>query len=46
MALLTTVVATAIVIVMEGVTLAVGGLSVVFNLICDEILSSKARKAH
>jgi hypothetical protein len=43
-ALLTTTVVTPIVIVMEGVAFASGGLSIVFNLQCDKVLSSKARK--
>lgn len=43
-ALLATVIATPAVIAMEGVALGKGGLSVVFNLICDKVLPSKARK--
>jgi hypothetical protein len=43
-ALLTTVVATPVVIAMEGVALSAGGLSVTFNLICDKVLSSKNKK--
>ena len=42
--LLSTVVATPIVIVMEAVALGAGGLSVVGNLICDKVFSSKAKK--
>ena len=42
--LLSTVIATPIVIGMEGVALGLGGLSVVGNLICDKILAGKARK--
>lgn len=43
-ALLTTIVAAPVVIVMEGVALASGEISVLFYLICDKILSSKAWK--
>jgi hypothetical protein len=43
-ALLTTVIATPVVIAMEGVALGTGGISVVFNLVCDKVLSVKARK--
>ena len=43
-ALLTTVVATPVVIAMEGVALGTGTVSVVFNLVCDKVLSVKARK--
>jgi hypothetical protein len=42
--LLTTVIATPVVIAMEGVALRTGGISVVFNLVCDKVLSIKARK--
>ena len=42
--LLTTVIATPVVIAMEGVALGVGGLSAAINLICDKALSSKAKK--
>ena len=42
--LLTTVVATPVVIAMEGIALGVGGLSAAINLICDKALSSKAKK--
>jgi hypothetical protein len=43
-ALLTTVIATPVVIAMEGVALGTGAISVVFNLVCDKVLSLKARK--
>jgi hypothetical protein len=43
-ALLTTVIATPVVIVMEGVALGTGAISVECNLVCDKILSLKARK--
>lgn len=43
-ALLTTVIATPVVIAMEGVALGAGGLSAAANLICDKVLSSKAKK--
>jgi hypothetical protein len=43
-ALLTTVVATTVVIAMEGVALGTGAISVAFNLVCDKVLSVKARK--
>jgi hypothetical protein len=43
-ALLTTVIATPVVRAMEGAALSAGGLSVTFNLICDKVLSSKAKK--
>jgi hypothetical protein len=42
--ILTTVTATPVVIAMEGVALGTGGSSVVFNLVCDKVLSLKARK--
>jgi hypothetical protein len=44
-ALLTTVVATPVVIAMEGVALGTGGISVAFNLVCDKVLSVKARES-
>jgi hypothetical protein len=43
-ALLTTVIATPVVIAMEGVVLGTEAISVTFNLICDKVLSIKARK--
>jgi hypothetical protein len=43
-ALLTTVVATPVVIAMDGVALGTGGISVALNLVCDKVLSVKARK--
>jgi hypothetical protein len=43
-ALLSTVIATPVVIAMEGVALGTGGISVAFNLVCDKVLSLKARK--
>ena len=43
-ALLTTVIATPIVIAMEGVALSAGGLSVASNLICDKVLSTMTKK--
>jgi hypothetical protein len=43
-ALLTTIIATPVVIAMEGAALSAGRLSVTFNLICDKVLSSKAKK--
>jgi hypothetical protein len=43
-ALLTTVIATPVVIAMEGVVLGTGGISVVFNLVCDKVLSVKVQK--
>jgi dsDNA-specific endonuclease/ATPase MutS2 len=43
-ALLTTVIATPVVIAMEGVALGTGGVGVVFNLVYDKVLSSEARK--
>ena len=42
--LLTTIVATPIVMVMEGVALAAGGLSAASNLICDKVLANKTKK--
>jgi hypothetical protein len=42
--LLTTVIATPIVIAMEGIALGAGGLSATGNIICDKVLSSKAKK--
>ena len=42
--LLSTVIATPVVMVMEGVALCAGGLSVAGNLICDKVLSPKAKK--
>lgn len=43
-AILSTTIATPVVIAMEGVALRTGGMSIVFNLICDKVLSSKAWK--
>ena len=43
-ALLTTVIATPVVIAMEGAALGTGAVSVAFNLVCDKVLSVKARK--
>jgi hypothetical protein len=43
-ALLTTVIATPVVIAMEAVALGTGATSVMFNLVCDKVLSIKARK--
>jgi hypothetical protein len=43
-AVLTTVIATPVVIAMEGVALGTGAISVEFNLVCDKVLSLKARK--
>jgi hypothetical protein len=43
-ALLTTVIASPVVLGMEGVALGTGAISVVFNLVCDKVLSLKARK--
>jgi hypothetical protein len=43
-ALLTTVIATPVVIEMERVALGTGGISAVFNLVYDKVLSLKARK--
>jgi hypothetical protein len=43
-ALLTTVIATPVVIAMEGVALGTGAISVAFNSVCDKVLSTKARK--
>jgi hypothetical protein len=43
-ALLTTVIATPVVIAMAGVTLGTGAISVAFNLVCNKVLSIKARK--
>ena len=43
-ALLTTIIATPIVMVMEGAALSAGGLSVASNLICDKVLSAKTKK--
>ena len=43
-ALLTTVIATPIVIAMEGAALSAGGFSVASNLICDKVLSAKTKK--
>jgi hypothetical protein len=42
--LLRTIIATPNVITMEGITLAAGGLSATSNIICDKVLSSKAKK--
>ena len=42
--LLTTIVATPIVMAMEGVALAAGGLSAASNLICDKVLANKTKK--
>jgi hypothetical protein len=42
--LLTTVIATPIVIAMEGVALGAGALSATGNIICDKVLSSKAKE--
>lgn len=42
--LLTTVVATPIVMAMEGIALATGGLSTASNLICDKVLAVKTKK--
>jgi hypothetical protein len=42
-ALLTTVIATPVVIAMEGAALGTGAISVAFNLVCDKVLSIKAR---
>jgi hypothetical protein len=38
------VIATPVVIAMESVVLETGGISVAFNIVCDKVLSSKARK--
>jgi hypothetical protein len=43
-ALLTTVIATPVVTGMEGVVLGTGAISVAFNLVCDKVMSLKARK--
>ena len=43
-ALLTTVIATPIVIAMEGAALSAGGFSVASNLICDKVIASKTKK--
>ena len=43
-ALLTTIVAAPIVMAMEGVALAAGGLSAASNLICDKVLANKTKK--
>jgi hypothetical protein len=42
-ALLTTVIATPVVIAMEGVALGTGVISVAFTLVCDKVLSITAR---
>lgn len=42
--LLLTVIATPVVFVVEGVATGTGGLNVVSNLVCEKLLSSKARK--
>jgi hypothetical protein len=44
--LLTTVIATPIVIAMEGIVSGAGGLSATGNSICDKVLSFKAKKHH
>jgi hypothetical protein len=43
-ALLTRVIATPVVIAMEGVALGTGAISVAFNLVCNKVLLIKARK--
>ena len=43
-ALLTTIIATPIVMAMEGAAISAGGLSVASNLICDKVLSAKTKK--
>jgi hypothetical protein len=43
-ALLTTVITAPVVIAMEAVALRTGATSIVFNLVCDKVLSIKARK--
>ena len=43
-ALLSTIIATPVVMAMEGVAIGAGGLSVAGNLICNKVLSSKAKK--
>ena len=43
-ALLTTIIATPIVMGMEGAVISAGGLSVASNLICDKVLSAKTKK--
>jgi hypothetical protein len=42
--LLTTFIATPVVIAMECAALGTGSISVAFNLVCDKVLSIKARK--